>query len=95
MTFTIIWTPAAEQELAAIWLAASDRTAVTSAADAIDRLLRRNAADVGTPRFDTVRSIALPPIGVDYEVLAADRLVYVLTVWESGTADSQSALSQP
>jgi plasmid stabilization system protein ParE len=40
MTFTVLWTPNAEQGLAAIWLSAEDRSAVTSAADMIDSLLR-------------------------------------------------------
>jgi plasmid stabilization system protein ParE len=88
MNFTVLWTPAAEQELAAIWLAASDRTGVTAAANAIDRLLAKEPEAVGDLRFDTVRTLGIPPLGADYEVLAEDRLVYVLSVWYSDREDS-------
>jgi plasmid stabilization system protein ParE len=82
MSFTVVWTPAAEQDLARIWLAAKDRAAVTSSANAIDRTLRKRPDAVGELRFDTVRTLALPPLGVDYDVLEHDRLVYVLGVWD-------------
>lgn len=88
MSFTVIWTPAAEQELAAIWLSAPDRSAVTAAANAIDWLLRRDPEAIGDQRFDTVRSLGVPPLGADYEVLLQDRLVYVLSVWCSDTEGS-------
>lgn len=83
MSFTVIWTPAAEQDLAALWLTAKDRTAVTSAASEIDRLLQRIPEALGESRFDTVRSFVFPPLGIDFEVLAQDRLVYVLSVWDA------------
>jgi hypothetical protein len=43
--------------------------------------LARSPNNVGTPLFDTVRSLVIPPLGVEYEVIDADRIVYVLTVW--------------
>lgn len=84
MNFNVVWTPAAEQELAAVWLAAEDRTAITTAATNIDRRLQRNPETLGDARFDTVRSFAFPPLGVDFEVLIHDHLVYVLSVWNLG-----------
>jgi hypothetical protein len=40
MRFTVIWTGAAQNELALIWTQALDRQAVADAANRIDRLLR-------------------------------------------------------
>jgi hypothetical protein len=40
MKHTVLWTPIAEQRLAAIWMSATDRNSVTSAAHAIDKALR-------------------------------------------------------
>lgn len=84
MKFTVVWTPAAEQDLAALWLNADDRNAVSSAANSIERLLRHSPNAVGETFFDTVRTIVVPPLGVDYEVSDQDRLVYVLSVWTTG-----------
>lgn len=84
MIFTVVWTPAAEQDLAAMWLNAGDRNAVSWAANCIERLLRHSPNAVGETFFDTVRTVAVPPLGVDYEVSDQDRLVYVLSVWKTG-----------
>lgn len=83
MRFTVSWTPTAQQDLAAVWLAAADRNAVTSAANVVDTLLATNPESRGDLRFDTVRTLAVPPLGVDFEVVEADRIVYVLTVWDT------------
>jgi len=52
-------------------------------ANTIDQLLKQNPLAIGEVRFDTVRSLAVAPLGVDFEVLEQDRLVYVLSVWEA------------
>lgn len=88
MNYTVTWTPKAEQDLAAIWMAAKNRDAVTIASHTIDQLLAQTPATVGSPRFDTVRSLVVPPLGVDYEIVDADRLVYVLSVWDVTTGVS-------
>jgi len=83
MMYTVLWTPAAEQELAALWLAAGDRGAVTSAANSIDQLLKQDPEVRGILCFDTVRTLVVPPLGADFEIVDADRVVYVLSVWEN------------
>ena len=80
MRYTVIWTPVAEERLAALWLAADDRAALTSASNAIDRILTRDPENVGDCCFDTVRTLNLHLLGVDFEVIEPTRLVYVLTV---------------
>ena len=81
MIYTVSWTEAALQMLAAIWLAALDRNAITIASDAIDAELRVDPDTLGTPFFDTVRNYVRPPSGVQFEAIEADRIVHVLSVW--------------
>jgi hypothetical protein len=82
------WTPTAEQELADIWLKTSDRMAVTLASNTIDRLLAQDPERRGIPRFDTVRTFAIHPIVVDFEVIDQDLTVYVLSVWDISQTQS-------
>ena len=81
MRYTILWIPSAERDLAAIWIDSEDRSAVASAANTIDALLREDAPSAGEPCFDTVRSVVVAPLGADFEVFEEDRLVKVLAVW--------------
>lgn len=90
MKYTVLWTPAAEQELAAIWMDAPDRAAVTSAASSIDALLAENADRQGESRHGNLRIIFAPPLGVEFDVLEEDRIVYVLAVWPFETSRSSS-----
>ena len=81
MKYTVLWTSPAEDQLAAIWLRVEDRRKVTSAAQAIDALLREDPQERGESRSGTKRIMFAPPLGVDFNVLEDDRLVYVLGVW--------------
>ena len=81
MTFTVVWSPEAEQALAELWIGASDRQAVTDAADAIDVLLRIGPLDVGESRVVNLRILTVFPLSVYYDVREADRLVAVWAVW--------------
>lgn len=86
MSYTVTWTDRAEQELAAIWLAAPDRQQVTQASAAIEKLLRATPDAVGEVRFDSVRILVEWPLGVEYEILDADRRVSVVAVWDVRTS---------
>jgi hypothetical protein len=81
MIFTVSWGPGAVTDLAAIWLDAPDCPEVTSASREIDRLLRRDPAAIGESRDENVRIMFVAPLGVDFEVVEDDRIVYVLSVW--------------
>jgi len=81
MIFTVTWTEAAVQMLADIWNRASDRNAVTVAADEIDRELRVDPDTLGRPTFDTVRQYRRPPLAVEFQVNESDRIVIVAAVW--------------
>ena len=85
MNYQIIWMPRALQELAAIWLATANRNAVTAASNAIDLELAARPHTTGRLLFDTVYEYDLPPLGVEFEVIDADRQVLVLTCWSTAT----------
>lgn len=81
MRYTVIWTDTAEQNLAELWMAALDRNAMNSAANIVDQLLAEDPETRGEARFDTVRSLVIVPLGVDFEIIELDRIVYVLSAW--------------
>ena len=81
MRFTVLWTPSAERDLTDLWLKASDREAVRSAADTLDSLLREDAHLRGESRYETLRIVLAAPLGVDIDVDEDNRTVWVLRVW--------------
>lgn len=81
MTYLVIWIPEALQELAAIWLVASDRNAVTTATHEIDLVLELFPNSAGKTVFATVREYARSPLVVEFEVDDVNRRVYVISVW--------------
>jgi len=83
MTRTVVWKPSAQQDLAALWLASSNRKGVTAATHQIERMLATNAENVGQISFDTVSTLVVLPLGVEFEIIEEDRLVWVLSVWDS------------
>jgi hypothetical protein len=87
----VVWRQTAEDELAAIWLASTNRRSITAAAHAIDKALEVDADAVGRLVFDTLREYLHPPLGVEFEVIVADARVWVLKVWD--TALGRPALS--
>ena len=83
--FTVVWLKMARNELARLWnnAPAGRRNAVALAADRIDRLLRRNAAEEGESRWDNFRVLFESPLAVLYRVSPADRIVQVVSVWHN------------
>lgn len=81
MTYDVVWLPATEQELTAIWLGARDRQAVTEAANTIDERLRADAANEGESRSDDERVTFSRPLAVRYHLSPGTRTVQVLRVW--------------
>lgn len=86
MKYTVSWTPAAEGDLASVWMEASDPKAMTAAANSVEKRLAQDPDAQGQPLYDTVRSLVIPPLGVEFEVIVADRIVYVLTAWDTSKA---------
>ncbi len=81
MKYTVTWTQAALDELATIWSQADDRAAVAAASNEIDRLLATSPDSQGESRRGNVRVMFKGPLGADFEILAEDCKVQVLTTW--------------
>jgi hypothetical protein len=82
MSYTVVWVPAAEQELAQLWMNTARRREVTEAAREIDSRLRAAPAEEGESRAHGCRILLVPPLGVTFEIFPEDRIVRVLDVWE-------------
>jgi hypothetical protein len=81
MNFQVLWVSEAEEELAAIWIAAADRNAITTAAHVIDSTLRTDPQHAGESRDEDRRVLLERPLGVVFAVSPEDRTVHVLSVW--------------
>jgi hypothetical protein len=82
--YTVVWLASAEAELATIWLSATDRDAVSRAAQQIDLLLQREPEEAGESRAEG-RILLIAPLGVAFEVVSQKRLARVLEVWRFRT----------
>jgi hypothetical protein len=82
VNYSVIWLPDAENELAAIWVASTDRNAVTKASAELDRLLAENGPNEGESRTNNTRVTFVRPLAVLFRVDPASRTVTVARVWE-------------
>jgi plasmid stabilization system protein ParE len=92
MRFTVTWHPAAEAELAEIWLRAHDRASVTRATSEIDQALSAKPLVEGE-EFYGDRILVSPPLAVTYSVSEQDRLVQILQVWHPSLAGDDAEQS--
>ena len=81
MNYTVDWLPAAEQELADIWLRATDRDTITQAAYALDLRLQDDPNDTCESRPSGRRIAFAFPMGILFRVLSDQQLVQVVHVW--------------
>jgi hypothetical protein len=82
MSYTVIWEPPAENNLAAAWIAGPDRAAITRAAHELDQQLASDPYAIGFPQASSVNRTAIDlPLGIDYEIIEDDKKVRVLRVW--------------
>jgi hypothetical protein len=79
--YTVIWSDAAIQELAAIWLQVRDRTAITRTAHQIELTLSRDAQHVGEQRLGNQRITHVDPLGLRFDVIVDDLTVVIGAVW--------------
>jgi hypothetical protein len=82
MKWTVTYRPSADEQLAELWLNATDRQAISSASNAIARQLASDPLIAGESREDNLRILIEPPIAVIYDVSELDRLVSVWSVTE-------------
>jgi len=78
--YTVVWTAKAQGQLAALWLRATDRRAVTRASHNADQLLRRDPETRGEEFFGD-RLLVEPPLQVVFSIHPDDRQVEVEEVW--------------
>lgn len=81
MRYTVVWTRIAEEDLALLWTSARNRSAITEAANRIDRMLAQNPNNCGESREQGRRIVLVAPLAVTFRVSDDDRMVRVLRVW--------------
>lgn len=87
--FNVIWWRFARAKLADLWLEATDKLAVTAAANEIDRLLADDPAGCAEASHEGLYRLTIKPLTVQYSVEAAKRRV--VRVWTVRRSDVQSA----
>lgn len=79
--FTVTWSPAAQKQLAELWLDNPKiRQEVTAASDQIDLTLAVVPEDVGVPISPRSRFVVRPPLAVLYLLFKDDLRVRVIYV---------------
>lgn len=82
MNYTVDWLKEALDQLAAVWVAASDRDAVSSASHELEQVIGRRPLGFGEARASSVVRVAYhPPLGIEFEIIEDDKRVRVLRVW--------------
>lgn len=81
--YTVRWVASALNDLADVWINAnsSQRQAIASATNEIDRLLGANPQDQGESRDVNQRIMFSGPLGLVFEIREDDKTVRVLGVW--------------
>ena len=79
MRYTVTWVPAAQDELARIWMNAADRNQITRAAALIDRILGSDPTRRAVPEGDEYR-LVVRPLAVLFSFSPDDCLARVLEV---------------
>lgn len=77
MRYTVTLHREAEDELAELWLFASDRNEITAAVQAIDLALASDAGSKGEVVAEGLRSFIAPPLRVIFVTREADRVAQV------------------
>jgi hypothetical protein len=82
MTYTVEWVPAAEQDLAAIWMNAPDPAALTAAVHRLEQALAFDPLRLGESRGSSVRRFTTyGPLSVMFEVIVDDKKVLIQGVF--------------
>ncbi len=80
MKYTVVWKPAAEAELARLWMSATNRSEFTAAVNLAEGLLKHDPHSQGESRSAGTRLLILKPIGLRFAIFDDDGLVKVLSV---------------
>lgn len=82
MSYNVDWNPSSRHTLAAIWIKAGNRQAVTAAQDRIDRLLAANPLGNSKPVSEGLYAINVHPLRAVFEVNDSTKSVMVVSVGE-------------
>jgi mRNA-degrading endonuclease RelE of RelBE toxin-antitoxin system len=82
MRYNVDWDISARRTLAAIWIKAANRLAVTVAQDQIDRLLEANPLGNSKPVSEGLYAINVHPLRAVFEVDDSTKSVMVVSVGE-------------
>lgn len=74
MNQMVTWTPSADDDLAALWIEANDRQAVTAASHRIEQVLRFTP-EAGQDYYGDWLHVDLP-LAVVYSIVPEDRIVW-------------------
>jgi hypothetical protein len=80
MNYRVVWRRRAKRELAAAWLGAADRNAVSDAANRIDQALGHDPETYGESRAGNYRIGNADPLSVFFRVNPLGRVVYVVSI---------------
>jgi hypothetical protein len=80
MKYTVVTTSLADDQLAKLWLRATDRQSVADAYDRIEAMLKHDPHSLGREHPGGWRVLDEPPIVVTFRVIEEDRLARILSV---------------
>jgi hypothetical protein len=83
MPWTVVWMPNALDNLAERWVAAEDKSLVTTAAEAIDNELRNDPENKGQDFYGDWM-LEVPPLAAVYRLRPDDRIVEIHQIQRSG-----------
>jgi hypothetical protein len=83
MRYTVVWRETALQQLAQVWMEATDREAVNQTVDAIDAELLNDPEQKGEDYFGD-RYVLFPLLWALYRVYPDDLMVHVLQAGRPG-----------
>ena len=81
MKYMVEWTPPAEDELIALWMAAPDQSLVTSVIHQLEKRLEINPYLGQTRQSSANRVVLSSPVGIWFDIIEDDKKVLVLSVW--------------
>lgn len=76
----VVWDAEAEDQLAALWLVASDRAAITDAQAAADRRLSHDPSANGRHLSEGLYALDAPPLVLTYTIDNSSKTVTVTSV---------------
>ena len=78
--YTVTWHQDAEQDLASLWISATDRDDITQAVQAIDLALSSASGSVGDQIAEGLYGLNAPPLRVLYVIRETDRIIEFVMV---------------